>query len=237
MGGKIRFTPQAAVGEPVTILTPEFAYRLWSSTYDAGLNPVLALEQRILRGRLAVHHGMTVLDLGTGTGRWLEHALSLGARAVGVDLSPAMLGQAAAKGMAQRLVQANLSDLPFRDAFADLAICSMTLGYVPEPEPAFRDMARVARLVIVSDLHPEALRAGWTRGFRVGGRRYQIESHDHSRGALNRCAEAAGLTRNWEIEAGFGEQEFGIFEQAGKASIFETARRIPAVLISCWTRP
>jgi ubiquinone/menaquinone biosynthesis C-methylase UbiE len=221
----------------MTVLPSADAYRLWSASYDTGPNPLLALEQRVLLERLIVTRVTRVLDLATGTGRWLAYALSKGAHGFGVDLSPEMLAVAARKGMTGRLAQATLTALPFPDNFADLGICSFALGYLRSPEAAFREMARTCRRVIVSDLHPDAARAGWVRTFHAGEQKYEVASHRHSRELLNRYARAAGLKPAWQREASFGEPERQLFQQAGKNADFEGARQIPAVLISCWTRP
>lgn len=221
----------------MTVLEVEAAYRLWSATYDGDPNPLLALERRVLLDRLAITPKTRFLDLATGTGRWLECALKLGAHGVGVDLSPEMLTVAAQKGMHGLLVQADLKALPFPSRSMDLAVCSFAIGYLPSPQAAFREMARVSRRVIASDLHPDAVRAGWARSFRTGDHAYEISSHHHARSLLNACARAAGFRSTWQFEASFGEPERAIFEQAGKGAAFEAARQVPAILVSCWTRP
>ncbi len=221
----------------MTVLDVEAAYRLWSASYDSGPNPLLALERRMLAGRLTITPKTRFLDLAAGTGRWLEYALELGARGSGVDLSAEMLAIGARKGMRGLLVQADLSALPFPAHSFDLAVCSFALGYLPSPQAAFHETARVSRRVIVSDLHPDAVRAGWARSFRTGDRAYEIASHHHARSFLNACARAAGFRSTWQFEASFGEPERVIFEQAGKGAAFEAARQVPAILVSCWTRP
>ena len=219
------------------VLNADAAYRIWAATYDSDPNPVLAVEQRILGEKIRFAPGMRVLDLATGTGRWLVYARSRGAEAFGADLSPEMLVQASRKpGARGRLAQATLSALPFPDNFADLAICSFALGYLPALNSAFREMARTSRSVVVSDLHPEAVRAGWIRGFRQGETHYEAANQLHSSRLLDDCARKAELTLAWRCEARFGEPERRIFELAGKPDAFEAARRVPAVLISCWAR-
>ncbi len=220
----------------MTVLPHPAAYRLWSATYDSDPNPLLALERRVLEERLIVTRVTRVLDLATGTGRWLAYALAKGARGYGVDLSPEMLAQAAGKGMAGRLVQGTLSALPFPNDFADLAICSFALGYLRSPAIAFREMGRTCHRVVVSDLHPDAVRAGWVRAFRTDEGMCQIASHHHSRALLNQCAKAAGLRPAWQREANLGEPERAVFEQTGRGAAFEAASQVPAILISCWTR-
>jgi hypothetical protein len=139
--------------------------------------------------------------------------------------------------MGGRLVRATILALPFGDHWADLAICSFSLGYVASLDVAFREMARTAKRVIFSDLHPDAVRAGWVRSFRAGGRRYDVAHHSHSLSLIHDSARAAGLVPCWSLEASFEEPEREIFERAGKGDAFEATRRIPAVLISSWQRP
>jgi malonyl-CoA O-methyltransferase len=230
MGRQIRCAAQAEVGEPVTVVDAETAYSLWAATYDSGANPVLALEQRVLQERLDITPCMRVLDLATGTGRWLESALAQGADAFGVDPSQDMLAQAAGKGFSRRLVRATLAALPFPDGFADLSICSFALSYLSSPETAIGEMARTTRRIVISDLHPEAVRAGWSRSFRANGGKYEIASWTHE------LVKPPGFDHAWIVEAGFGEPERAIFESAGKGAAFDKMRQIPAVLISCWRR-
>ena len=208
----------------MTELDPRDAYALWAETYDWDLNPIVALEDRIMRECLDLSPGMRVLDLGTGTGRWLQYALEYRTSALGLDLSGDMLRVAARKsGLRGKLMKGSLQRLPFPDQCADLAICSLSLGYADSPLTALREMKRVARKVIVSDLHPSALQAGWVRSFRAHGQTYEIANRSYS------LPESA-----WRLEAFFGEPERSIFEQAGKASQFESARRIPAIFIAGW---
>ncbi len=212
------------------------AYRIWSQNYDETPNALLALETRVLSGRLGEIGGQRVLDAGSGTGRWMEWA-EHGARVFGIDVCHEMILQAVRKpGLAGRSARADLLRIPVRDDGADIAICSFTLGYLASPGPILRELARVARRVIVSDLHPAAATHGWTRSFRAGGELYEVKHYEHSIGELEAAAGAAGLTPDWRAEPSFGDAERGIFERAGKEHAFEDARRIPAVLITAWTK-
>jgi len=213
------------------------AYRLWSASYDRDPNPLLALEQRVLSDRLEVLPGERVIDLATGTGRWLLHVLGGGGNGFGVDNSPEMLAQAAKKrGIAGRLICADALELPFPDGFADLAICSFALGYISPLDAAIREMARVARRIVLSDLHPNAVRAGWVRSFRTGGQKYEISHFDYSKCYINACARNAGLAPLWSLEAKFGEPEREIFERAGKGQEFESTKQVPAIFVGAWER-
>ena len=97
-------------------------------------------------------------------------------------------------------------------------------------------MARVARSVIISDLHPEASVAGWIRGFRAAGESYELEHYPYSERELQGYAYAVGLMQEWKVEAHFGEPERELFVRAGKEQFFSELQRIPAVLITAWRR-
>jgi len=99
-----------------------------------------------------------LVDLGAGTGRMLELFAPQADRAIGVDLSSAML--AVARGRLEetgaRNVQLRQSDiyaLPIERGAADLAIMHQVLHYLDEPGRALREAARVlapgGRLLIV----------------------------------------------------------------------------------------
>ncbi len=213
------------------------AYRIWAETYDYTPNALLALEMRVLAARIGPVSGMRILDAGAGTGRWMAWAHAHGASIFGVDASREMIVQAAQKpGLSGRAALADVQRIPVRDDAADIAVCSFTVGYLEFPELLFDELARVARRVIVSDLHPEAVRHGWTRSFRAAGRRYEVEHYDHSAARLDVAARAAGLQSDWREDLCFDEPERHIFTAAGKERAFEDVRSIPAVLIAAWTR-
>jgi Methyltransferase domain len=235
VGATIRVAAQTTLGELVTAISAQAAYRLWAGTYDRDPNPLVALEHRVLSERLGLIPGERMMDLATGTGRWLEYGLSQGVRATGVDLCAEMLAVAATKRRVRgRLACADVCALPFASQSVDVAVCSFALGYIDRLDLAFREMARIARRIITSDLHPEAVRAGWVRSFRSGSGSYEIEHHDHLWARIETCAGAAGLRPSWKLDASFGEQERVLFECAGKGEAFSAARRVPAVLISAW---
>lgn len=219
------------------VVTAAEGYRLWSAAYDETPNPLLALEMRILRERLGELDGQRILDAGSGTGRWMSYAQSAGARVFGVDACREMALQAERKpGLRGRSVLADIRAIPVRERVVDMAICSFTLGYLPSIDVALRELARVARRVIASDLHPDAVRAGWTRSFRSSGLVHTLVHYEHPTAEVDECARRAGLTLEWRIEASFGEPERRIFQSAGKHAAFERVRSIPALLITAWNR-
>jgi len=235
VGATIRIAAQTTLGELVTVVSAAAAYRLWAGTYDQDPNPLVALEHRVLSERLDLIPGERMMDLATGTGRWLEYALAHGVQATGVDFCAEMLAVAATKrGASGRLACADVCALPFASRSVDIAVCSFALGYIDRLDLAFREMARIARRIVTSDLHPDAVRAGWVRSFRSSTGSYEIEHHAHVWDRIETCARAAGLRPSWRLDASFGEPERILFERAGKANAFPAARRVPAILISAW---
>ena len=211
-------------------------HRIWSSQYDTSPNPLLALETRVLGALLGEVAGRRILDAGCGTGRWMQWARQRNAIVVGIDACQEMIAEAARKpGLAGRSALADIRNLPIRDHAIDIAICSFTLGYLPSVSAAIRELARVARFLILSDVHPAALQSGWKRSFRAHGELCELTHYQHSPGHPENNPEALGLTPVWRVEAAFDEPERAIFQAAGKEDIFETVRRVPAVLITAWT--
>ncbi len=92
----------------------------------------------------------SVLDLGTGTGRMLEMLAPQTTRAVGLDVSPAMLGIARvnldAAGLRQvQLRQGDAYALPSDLSGFDLVILHQVLHYLDDPARAVREAARALR--------------------------------------------------------------------------------------------
>jgi SAM-dependent methyltransferase len=203
-------------------------HRLWAASYDSSPNPLLALEMRVLFDAIGPVENLRVLDAGCGTGRWMRELARRGAHVFGIDACEEMIGHADGPR-----VIADLSRIPIIDGTFDLAICSFVIAYVPALQQALDELARVARRIIVTDMHPAA---GWTRSFRVGEDLVHLRHNTHSAEALDDCAQHAGLIRERRIEASFGEPEREIFERASKGDAFAEICRVPAVLATIWRR-
>ncbi|MCI4342269.1 MAG: class I SAM-dependent methyltransferase, partial [Thermoplasmata archaeon] len=123
--------------------TPPISFDRVADRYDAtrGLPSPLA-EQ--VQEALANHLGSSLsLEVGVGTGRHLLRLLARGeARLVGVDVSPAMLRQARARG-ASRLVRSDARLLPFRDRGFDQSLSTHLLHLVEEWPRVLAEIGRV----------------------------------------------------------------------------------------------
>jgi ArsR family transcriptional regulator len=114
-----------------------------------------AVEAR-MRALLGKDIGRLV-DIGTGTGRMIELLGDVANHATGIDRSPEMLRLARAKladaATPIDLRQADVGALPLADASADTVVMHQVLHYIPAPEVALREAARIVapggRLLVV----------------------------------------------------------------------------------------
>lgn len=127
----------------------------------------------------------SVLDLGTGTGRMLEMLAPQVPRAVGLDVSPAMLGVARvnldAAGLRHvQLRQGDAYALPSDLSGFDLVILHQVLHFLDDPSRAVREAARTLRpggRLLVVDFAPhqdESLRAHHAHR-RLGFQQAEVE--------------------------------------------------------------
>lgn len=158
-------------------------YRRWAPVYPARAhNPVMEAEAAAVEAIVAPLGCRHALDVGTGTGRNLAMLEAVGvARAVGVDLSHAML-RAAAPGT--RRVRATAYALPFVEGAFDLMTSSLMCGDVEALDTWFGEAARTLKPgghLVYSDFHPAWSREGWTRTFTdANGRVYELPLHPHA---------------------------------------------------------
>jgi malonyl-CoA O-methyltransferase len=183
-------------GVVAELIDPQSAYSLWARNYPARPhNRLMELEHETMLDLLPDVHGLTVLDAGCGTGRYLGELRSRGAIAIGIDLSMPMLERV--RDAAGRVARADVRALPFDTMSLDVVVCGLALGDVAELELALAEIARTLRpggRVIYSVVHPAGEAAGWSRTFESDGRTLAIESHWHSLDRHRQACAAAGLS-------------------------------------------
>lgn len=190
--------PRPKVAE---LVEPQEAYAAWAASYPPRPhNPLMVLEHETVTRLLPVLRGRTALDVGCGSGRYVSEMALRGARAIGVDLSAAMLLRA--REVTRRLARGHASALPIKTMSIDVVACGLVLGDVPQLEPALAEISRVLKpggVVVYSVVHPWGVEAGWSRTFEVGGRRLAIASHWHTAAQHRTACAASGLTIDaWE---------------------------------------
>lgn len=175
-----------------------FAYdrlaEVWSETTDDG--PYNGwLERPALRSLVPQPvTGRTVLDAGCGTGAQCAWLLDQGAQVVGVDLSPAMIDEAARRcaGRGQFLVADLAEPLPqIEPRSLDGVTCSLALHYLADwavPLRSFASALRPAGWAVISLDHP-------------AGPRYQPNTAATS---IPNWSVIPGAKRTWRSRSGSG---------------------------------
>ena len=104
--------------------------------------------------------GLTVADIGCGTGRHALRLAAAGARVTAVDFSEAMLQRARAKPGAEAItfVRHDLAKpFPLASAAFDRVFCCLVLDHIAELDKFFLELRRLCRpkgCVIISVMHP-----------------------------------------------------------------------------------
>jgi SAM-dependent methyltransferase len=147
---------------PRRVLPAKFAYEMWAATYPpVAHNPLMRVEQEVVRLLLEPLQASRALDVGTGSGRCLPLLAATGARTVlGLDLSFAMLGR---EGVKAPRVCADACRLPFRRGAFDLINASLIVGDVADLGGWMCEMARALAPgghLIYSDFHPSWAKHG-----------------------------------------------------------------------------
>ena len=210
------------------------AYDLWAASYPpVPHNPLMRAEQAAMLALWPEDvRGLRALDLACGTGRY---ALLLEARGaapvVGTDRSPEMLRRAP---LAHR-VHADMMDLPFADAQFDLVVSGLAVGHAPSLDGWMREMARVLApggLLVFTDFHPDAARAGMTRSFTDGAqRRHELLHGLYSLAAHQAAAASAGLALEQAREVRVGHELQESF--TGSETFYSRWQGLAIVLAVC----
>ena len=173
-------------------------YAAWAPFYDATMDDHLDLPLLNLLSSVDWNETAACVDLGCGTGQigaWLR---AHGAERVdGVDASSAMLDQAAAKRIYDRLVCADAAMTGLIEADYDLAISSFAACHITELAGFYAEAARLTRSggrVVLVDYHPFMLLKGVPTHFNAPtGESVAIANVIHLIGEHIEAGRCAGL--------------------------------------------
>jgi SAM-dependent methyltransferase len=211
-------------------------YSAWAPTYEGTVVDVMDLR---LLARLTVdwRRAARVLDLACGTGRigaWLAHQGV--AHVDGVDLTPAMLERARAKGVYERLLEASILDTGLDAGAYDLITQSLACEHLPDLAPLYREVARLLApggTFVIVGYHPFFLMGGVPTHFdRAPGEPVAIESWVHLTSDHVRAARAAGLALD-DMHEGLVDDEV----LAVKGAKWERYRSRPLTFVMVWRAP
>lgn len=226
-------------------LSAREGYRLWAPHY-AEETAVSALEDIEVHALGVSVEGRRLLDVGCGVGRRLKQSgASLG---VGVDLVPDMLPRAAGEGRRAtgganaeiRCAAADVRALPFDGGTFDVVWCRLVLGHVRDIAGAYRELARVCAIggvVIVSDLHTDAVAAGHRRTFRdSSGTTHELEHFAYSFEKHTECAIAGALAFDARRVGVVGPAIEHFYTDAHRERAYAAQRGLPLVSVMSWRK-
>jgi SAM-dependent methyltransferase len=112
-----------------------------SNPYDTARRLEIVFDELLGRRQLC---GVSVLDVGCGSGRFSAQAAARGARVTSLDIGLRLLA-CTRRRCDTRAVAADACALPIRDASFDLVISSECIEHTTDPLRAVREIHRVTR--------------------------------------------------------------------------------------------
>jgi ubiquinone/menaquinone biosynthesis C-methylase UbiE len=214
-------------------------YAAWSATYDYVPNPLIQIEEPLLRSLIDQLPIGKALDAGCGTGRHAAYLASRGYEVIGVDASPEMLAHARTKLPEANFRVGDVASLPLADSNIDLAVCALTLAHFADLEPPIRELARVVRSggrILLSDQHPFMAALGSAAFYVSGDGSFgYVKGYFHLHADYFAAFKKAGLVVRQCLEPSYGPAEIDILADSVKeiaGAAFQAALTgIPSVLI------
>src|SRR6266545_1565293 len=102
-------------------------------------------EKDLIAGLLRPKPGEAILEVGSGTGHFLQEVARTGARCVGIEPSAEMLSVAVSRSRTIGYVRGRGESLPFKAGSFDGLLCMTTLEFVQDVEAVIQEAARVVR--------------------------------------------------------------------------------------------
>lgn len=122
----------------------------YDSWYDTKMGSFVdKVETELAFGMFEIYPGMTVLDIGCGTGNFSVKLAQQGCRVIGIDLSDEMLDIARNKAKEMKLDIAfynmDVYNLKFENEIFDAAFSMAAFEFIDRPQNALNEMMRVVK--------------------------------------------------------------------------------------------
>ena len=182
-------------------VSPRDGYREWAATYEESVEDAMDIDllDRLEAVPWAIAGRAADLACGTGrTGAWLTgHGI---AEIDGVDLTPAMLDIARARGVYRNLIEGDIGSTGLPTADYGVVTACLVDEHLPDLRPLYSEAWRLARpgaTFVVVGFHPHfVMAAGMPTHFHdKAGETIAIDTHVHLLGDQI----ATGLTIGWTL--------------------------------------
>jgi len=177
-------------------------YNAVAPNYNAryAQNPLIGVAREL--HALAAQSGVRdVLEVGCGTGRWVNELHPLVRRVVGLDFSYGMLQQA----QTQSLVNGDANHLPFPDASFDLVLSVNALQHYADQRAFITEARRLLRdggALVIVNLDPHIGRDRW----------YLYDYFEGVHAADLQRFPSSGTLLDWMLAEGFVRAEWRVAE-------------------------
>jgi malonyl-CoA O-methyltransferase len=149
---------------PFDVLPTREGYDRWAYIYDDEDNPLIALEEPHVAGLLGEVRGLSVADIGCGTGRHAVRLAAAGARVTALDFSEGMLEKARGKSAGVQWIRHDVSTaLPLAPASFDRVLCCLVIDHIADLDLLFQELGRICRregFIVISSMHPAMMLRG-----------------------------------------------------------------------------
>jgi SAM-dependent methyltransferase len=175
-------------------------YAEWVSTYEQTVEDAMDIHLLEALGAVPWAKIANAADLGCGTGRtgaWLRER---GIASVdGVDLTPEMLDRARARGVYERLIEADVSSTGLESGAYDLVTTCLVDEHLADLRPLYAEARRLARpygTYVLVGFHPHFIMASGmpTHYDSASGEPVAIETYVHLLSDHVSVGLAAGFT-------------------------------------------
>lgn len=152
--------------------------------------------------------GHRILEVGCGTGHWLEGLRGVSSRLYGIDLSAGMLAQAQGRALPCMLARGRAEALPFASASFGLVYCLNAIHHFTHPDEFTRQARKVLRAggaLAVLGMDPRIHRHDWyVYDYFDGVYENELRRFPHWE-----------QVQAWMAECGFGRIELKLVDELG----------------------
>ena len=183
------------------IVSTQAGYDRWAEIYDGEDNTLILVEEQHIQPLIGRVKGLSVADIGCGTGRHAIQLANAGAKVTAVDFSKSMLARAQQKPGAENItfLQHDLAQpFPLPSASFDRVLCCLVLDHIANLHNFFTELRRLCRpdgYIVISVMHPAMSLRGVQARFTdpATGQKILLQSEVHQTCDYLMAAKSAGL--------------------------------------------